>query len=110
VTSVNLTQLSGGTTKIANETLAALRTRVRGAVLITGDEGYDTARTVWNAMVDRKPGLTQTVHLYRARNFYSAQRRAGDPADTERYLPKYQHSGNFRYLDLYGHGAERDRQ
>jgi FAD/FMN-containing dehydrogenase len=57
VTSVNLTQLSGGTTKIANETLAALRTRVRGAVLITGDEGYDTARTVWNAMVDRKPGL-----------------------------------------------------
>ena len=28
-------------------------------------------------------GPTQTVHLYRARNLYSDQRRAGDPADTE---------------------------
>jgi FAD/FMN-containing dehydrogenase len=55
--SVSLAQISGGTMKIASEALATLRARVRGAVLTAGDEGYDTARTVWNAMVDRSPGL-----------------------------------------------------
>jgi FAD/FMN-containing dehydrogenase len=57
MTSFNLAQLSGGTTKIASETLAGLRARVRGGVLTAGEEGYDKARTVWNSMVDRSPGL-----------------------------------------------------
>jgi FAD/FMN-containing dehydrogenase len=57
MTSFNLALLSGGTTKISSETLAGLRARVRGDVLIAGEEGYDKARTVWNSMVDRSPGL-----------------------------------------------------
>ena len=32
-----------------------LAERLRGELLRPGDEGYDEARTVWNAMVDRKP-------------------------------------------------------
>jgi len=32
-----------------------LRTSVRGLVLCPGEDGYDTARTVPNAMIDRRP-------------------------------------------------------
>jgi FAD/FMN-containing dehydrogenase len=36
--------------------LASLRSRMRGAVLGPGDDGYDAARRVWNASIDRYPG------------------------------------------------------
>lgn len=36
-------------------TVAALRTRLQGNLLLSGEDGYDTARTVWNAAVDRRP-------------------------------------------------------
>ena len=35
----------------------ALRAAVRGEVLVPADDGYDSARAVWNAMVDRRPRL-----------------------------------------------------
>jgi FAD/FMN-containing dehydrogenase len=35
--------------------LQTLNDRIDGHVLLPGDPGYDEARTVWNAMVDRKP-------------------------------------------------------
>lgn len=54
---VTLKALDSGTKTIPDDTLDALRGAVRGAVLLKGDAGYDTARTIWNGMIDRHPGL-----------------------------------------------------
>jgi FAD/FMN-containing dehydrogenase len=34
-----------------------LRRNLRGTVLLPSDPGYDQARTVWNAMIDKRPAL-----------------------------------------------------
>ena len=33
------------------------KARLRGELLKTGDDGYDDARAIWNAMIDKRPGL-----------------------------------------------------
>ncbi|MFC7044654.1 FAD-binding oxidoreductase [Halobacteriaceae archaeon GCM10025711] len=42
---------------IDESTVDELRASYRGEILLSGDDGYDDARTVWNAMIDRKPGI-----------------------------------------------------
>lgn len=37
--------------------LEELRLRLRGPLLFPGDAGYEESRTVWNAMIDRRPAL-----------------------------------------------------
>jgi FAD/FMN-containing dehydrogenase len=49
--------MAAGNPSISQEAVAALRARIRGAVLTDGEEGYEAARQVWNAMIDRRPGL-----------------------------------------------------
>ena len=39
------------------QALTQLRGRMRGAVLTPNDDGYDSARQIWNAMIDRRPGV-----------------------------------------------------
>ena len=41
---------------LSAETLAPLREKLRGALCFPGDPGYEQARTLWNAMIDRHPG------------------------------------------------------
>ncbi len=46
-------------TKRALDTTAVddLRARMRGPLLAAGDDGYDAARRIWNAMIDKRPCL-----------------------------------------------------
>jgi FAD/FMN-containing dehydrogenase len=55
--SIRVTTLDGGAVELQPEALAALRASLRGPVLLDGDPGYEDSRTVWNAMIDRRPAL-----------------------------------------------------
>lgn len=37
--------------------VAALRTHLRGELILPGDAGYEAARRVWNGMIDKRPAL-----------------------------------------------------
>jgi FAD/FMN-containing dehydrogenase len=44
-------------TSLSPAVINELRTEIRGQVLQSGDPGYDRARTIWNAGIDRRPGV-----------------------------------------------------
>ncbi|TJW34341.1 MAG: FAD-binding oxidoreductase, partial [Mesorhizobium sp.] len=55
--SMSLTTLERGKTTVDAAALEALSVQLRGTVLREGDPAYDEARSIWNAMIDRRPGL-----------------------------------------------------
>lgn len=42
---------------VTQETRAALKASLRGTLLHPADQGYDEARTIWNAMIDKRPAM-----------------------------------------------------
>ena len=65
---------AGGFAEVPHATVEALRADVTGDVLERGDPGYDEARAIWNAMIDRHPALI--VRCLNARDVQAAVRFA----------------------------------
>jgi FAD/FMN-containing dehydrogenase len=82
-----LKTIDGATTVLAPEAVAALRGRLRGALCLPGEPGYDQARTIWNGMIDRRPAavvraagaadVTRAVTLAREHRLLLAIRAGG---------------------------------
>src|SRR6266481_5238052 len=54
---VKFKTLDAGTKTVDAATISDLGAALRGKILDQGSPAYDEARTIWNAMIDRKPGL-----------------------------------------------------
>ncbi|CAH2602496.1 FAD-binding oxidoreductase [Rhodovastum atsumiense] len=52
-----LQALPGGTVDVAEDAIATLRGALRGSLTLPGEPGYDAARAIWNAMIDRRPAM-----------------------------------------------------
>ncbi|MBB5534376.1 FAD-binding oxidoreductase [Rhizobium giardinii] len=73
---MSLMNLQAGKTWIGAEAIEALAGRLRGRVLDASDAAYEEARTIWNAMVDRRPALI--VQCAGAADVINAVRFASD--------------------------------
>jgi FAD/FMN-containing dehydrogenase len=55
MTDLSIGTNDGGTFTVSSDDIEALGAALRGKVSLLGDPGFDEARSIWNAMVDRKP-------------------------------------------------------
>ncbi|WLI90828.1 FAD-binding oxidoreductase [Massilia sp. R2A-15] len=42
---------------VTSDQVNDFRTKLRGSILSPGDAGYDSARQIWNAMIDKRPAM-----------------------------------------------------
>lgn len=54
---LRVTTTTGGESTLQETTITALQTSLRGPLLRPGDAGYEEARKVWNANIDKRPAL-----------------------------------------------------
>ena len=60
--SLSIMTVNGQSVEIIPEALLALKGGLRGQTLTRDEDGYDSARSIWNGMVDRSPGLIVRCH------------------------------------------------
>jgi hypothetical protein len=57
VSSISIKTQDGGTTDLDTGDIEALASSLKGSLMTPDDPAYDEVRAIWNAMIDRKPGL-----------------------------------------------------
>ncbi len=82
-----ISRYSGGVIELTPGHIDELRAMLRGELVLPGDTGYDEARTVWNATIDKRPALiarcadasdvVETVKFARRRDFLVSVRCGG---------------------------------
>ncbi len=81
------TTLSGTNIILSDEAVEEFKNKLRGQMILPDDDGYDEARTLYNAMIDRRPALIircagvsdviDSVNFARDNNLLLAVRGAG---------------------------------
>jgi len=54
---VNRTRPQPGHSPLSSTAIGALRRQLQGELILPSDPAYDGARTIWNAMIDKRPAL-----------------------------------------------------
>ncbi|HEV7914860.1 MAG TPA: FAD-binding oxidoreductase, partial [Albitalea sp.] len=76
--SIELKAADGGSVQVSAETLQAFKAGFRGPVVDPAAPDYEATRQIWNAMIDRRPGLivrcTGTTDVVQAVRFARQQR------------------------------------
>ncbi len=54
---LTMTTMDGGSSTIGLDAVEGLWGSLRGDLLVPGSSGYEVSRSVWNAMIDRRPGM-----------------------------------------------------
>src|SRR5215831_5522197 len=54
---IQIISSNGENTTLTDAQVSAFKSGFNGNVLVHGDDGYEEARTIWNAMIDRRPAL-----------------------------------------------------
>lgn len=62
MTEIQFKGLKGASTALSHEILTTLQLQLRGSLCLADEAGYDEARTVWNAMIDRRPAAVVRCH------------------------------------------------
>jgi FAD/FMN-containing dehydrogenase len=78
---------AGNSIALSSKDIAEFRASLRGQLLVPGQEGYDSARRLWNGAFNRKPALiarcagaadvTQAINFARSQNLLVAVRGGG---------------------------------
>ena len=75
---IKLREMDGGTIDITPEAFQSFKSGFRGPVLTPDDAAYEESRRIWNAMIDRHPGLiarcTGTADVVQAVRFANQHR------------------------------------
>ncbi len=87
MTELSLRTIDGGRVSLDGEAVGGLAAQLRGTMIPPESPSYDEARRIWNAMIDRRPGLIvrcqgaadvlQCVRLARRHRLLTAVRGAG---------------------------------
>jgi FAD/FMN-containing dehydrogenase len=57
MTTASVRRGDGDPVTLEGAVIESLKADLRGPLLVSGEDGYDKARAVWNAMIDRRPAL-----------------------------------------------------
>ena len=79
---LRVTTTQGAETGLEETVVEAFQAGLRGALLRPGDAGYDEARKIHNAMIDRRPAL-----IARCAGVADVLSRSGLPASTICWCP-----------------------